>query len=61
MDNTKKIRDELFQSIRDRNVYRVKEILSHHPELVNAERITYDTSTPLLQACIYGRYTRNHT
>ena len=55
MEATKKIQEDLFQAIQVCNVYRVKEILSDHPELVDAERIGFDTSTPLMQACFYGR------
>ena len=58
MEAMKKIQDELFLSIRERNLNQVKEILTLHPELVNAERVDFQVSTPLMEACFYGRFTK---
>ena len=60
METTEKIQDELFMSIQQRNVDRVKAILCDHPELVNMERIRdfhLGTSTPLMEACFWGEFT----
>ena len=58
MEAEKKIQDELFRSIRQHNIDRVKEILSGYPELANAEQVQVSflgASTPLMQACHSGK------
>ena len=55
MDAIKKIQDELFESIRQQEVARVREILTDYPELANAERINYEVSTPIMEACAFGK------
>ena len=56
MEAMKKIQDELFLSIQERDLIQVKQILNHHPELVNAERVDFQVSTPLMEACFYGKF-----
>ena len=55
MDTIKKIQDELFESIKQQEFARVREILTDYPELANAERINYEVSTPLMEACSSGK------
>ena len=60
MDTTKKIQEELFQSIMQHKVERVKEILSDYPGLADAEHLLdfhLGPCTPLMVACYCGEFT----
>ena len=61
METTVEIQEELFLSIRQRNIDRVKAILSNYPEVANIERIQdgqLGGSTPLLEACHCGEFSK---
>ena len=60
MEDIKKIQDELFLLLKQRESDKAKKILMKHPELTNMRRTDdyeHEVSTPLIEACRYGEFT----
>ena len=58
MDHKKSIQKTLFESIQNCDTDKVQQILSDHPELVNAKFSNQELEvlTPLIEACRFGEF-----